>query len=227
MARNGGIFIVAAAIAIAGIAACQTNEWKKQSTASGTRIATPAPAPTGATSTSAATRRVTATATTTRTATATATRTVTAPAGSSGTKGGVPRCTQANSTWTLDANDAGTTNVHYLVQVTPTGASCRVYGYPGVSLVHTDQGRQLGADAQRVPPQGRAVVLRKGQHATAEVTLTLASTQPGCTAREARGWRIIPPDTDRALFVPMGGVTGCTEPSIKLLTVRPFEGPIA
>jgi hypothetical protein len=105
---------------------------------------------------------------------------------------------------------------------TNTGAqACTLRGFPGVSLVGAD-GEQLGAAAVRTGSPGASVLLAPGRSARAEVRVTRAQNYPPerCRPADATGLRVYPPDRTQALFVPLQGFSGCTDPGVQLLSVK-------
>ena len=104
--------------------------------------------------------------------------------------------------------------------LTNTGpAACALRGFPGVSYVTGDSGRQVGAAAVRVGSEGAAVRLAPGARAQALVSFANTGVfDPAvCRPTPVRGLRVYPPGERAALFVPAPG-TGCagTTPSPQL-----------
>jgi Protein of unknown function (DUF4232) len=111
------------------------------------------------------------------------------------------------------------------VRLTNTGtATCMLYGYPGVSLVGHGNGTQIGAAADRdnsVAPT--AVHIGPGGSTTFVVRLVQAGSYPRstCSPTPADGFRIYPPGSTAALYLPLKAATGCAKTTVHLLTVRP------
>lgn len=102
--------------------------------------------------------------------------------------------------------------------------SCRLHGYPGVSLVGHGNGTQLGRAAQRdtsVSPS--SVTVPAGGSTPFVVRLVQAANYPSadCSPVRADGFRVYPPGSTQALFLPSANVTGCASTTVGLLTVRP------
>jgi hypothetical protein len=149
-----------------------------------------------------------------------------APGSSTGTGGEVaPRCTTAHLKASLATSQGAAGSSYDTVRLTNTGtARCSLNGYPGVSLVGHGNGTQIGAPARRdtsVRPQ--SVVVRAGGSTTFVVRLVQAANYPrtACSPIPADGFRIYPPGSTAALFLPLKNATGCAKTSVDLLTVRP------
>ena len=94
-----------------------------------------------------------------------------------------------------------------------SGASCTLYGYPGVSWVRGAQGLQTGAAAVRqADPSGteKVVTLAPGALASAPLDIVDAAVIPPseCKPVAVRGLRIYPPGQKAALFLSLPTATG-------------------
>nr|WP_270888962.1 DUF4232 domain-containing protein [Pedococcus sp. 5OH_020] len=103
-------------------------------------------------------------------------------------------------------------------------ATCRMKGYPGVSMVASDRTTQLGAAAGRdtsVPPT--TVTLRPHTSTAFILRVTQALNYPAATCRpeKAHGYRIYPPDSRTALLLADADLTGCASVTVHLMVVRP------
>jgi len=111
------------------------------------------------------------------------------------------------------------------VRFTNTGSTtCSLYGYPGVSLVGHGNGTQIGAAADRDHSVAPTMVLvRSGASTTFVVRLVQAGNYPrsACSPSPADGFRIYPPGSTAALYLPLKAATGCARTTVHLLTVRP------
>jgi hypothetical protein len=106
-----------------------------------------------------------------------------------------------------------------------------ISGFPGVSYVTGDNGRQVGAPAERDGASGPQVTLAPGQVASA----ALRMTNPGmyepdaCQQTPVRGLRVYPPDDTAALFIVFDfDASGCAGnlpiPQLTVRTVMPGAG---
>lgn len=169
------------------------------------------------------------TATITITPTATSTTSVPTPSTSSSTTGtAASRCPAdaLRGAWKPGSGAAGTQYGELVL--TDTGSSpCTLHGWPGVSLVTGTDGAQLGAAAKETSgtrdQQPITVTLSPGTGASAQVGIATAQNYgTRCRPQQARGFRVYPPGSADALFVP-AAVTGCDSTSIDLLTVAPVQ----
>jgi hypothetical protein len=67
------------------------------------------------------------------------------------------------------------------------------------------------------------VLIRPGGSTTFVVRLVQAGNYPRstCLPSAADGFRVYPPGSTAALYLPLKAATGCAEASVHLLTVRP------
>jgi len=111
-----------------------------------------------------------------------------------------------------------------LIVKNTSSQTCIIDGYPGVSLVGSGNGTQIGAPADRdatLPSEG-PVTLNPGATATAQLRYTQAGDYQNCTQKPADGLRVYPPSATDALFI-AHPLTGCSESSIVLLTIGAFK----
>jgi hypothetical protein len=107
-------------------------------------------------------------------------------------------------------------SVGYLVEFTNTGTeSCTLQGQPGVSVVGHGDGTQLGPAAEREGGTGASVELAPGGLATAALRAVAIGTDggplPDCDVVGGDGWRVYPPHSYRAWFVPDATITACED----------------
>ena len=94
--------------------------------------------------------------------------------------------------------------------------SCRMAGFPGVSVVGHGDGTQIGQPADwSNSPAGQPKVLNPGATATAKINAVNIDENGGilgadCKAVKADGWRIYPPNDTRALYAPYPGLWACS-----------------
>jgi Domain of unknown function (DUF4232) len=140
-----------------------------------------------------------------------------------------PRCLSSHLAGSIASENGGGTagSVHETLKLKNTGpADCTLYGYPGVSWVTGNSGRQVGAPAVRVTGvKEGTVLLPPGAIAKADLTEVDPGVFPGCRPTATRGFRVYPPGETAALFVARPG-RACANPADKDLKVRPVTpGP--
>ncbi|HEV8555876.1 MAG TPA: DUF4232 domain-containing protein [Actinophytocola sp.] len=111
------------------------------------------------------------------------------------TSPGVPRCSAATLSGTIQPADAGAGN-RYATLVVTAKSRCTLYGYGGLQLVDT-QGKPTPTNLVRTPNPGPALV----------------TLQPGQTAHKTLHWTVVPTGDEP--------VTGPCEPSSAGATVIP------
>ena len=170
------------------------------------------------------------------TVTVTVTAPTSAPAtGSAGTAtptpGGPPPCTTAVLTGTLGPGSAAAGSSYYPIQfANVSGASCTLYGYPGVSFVTAQGGSQIGPAATRNPATAQQLVtLAPGQTVHAELQVVDAANYPpaDCGAVTARWLKVYPPNQTAPAYVGFTAPT-CSKPRqiLSVQTVQPgLAGP--
>jgi hypothetical protein len=140
-----------------------------------------------------------------------------------------PRCLSSQLAGSIASENGGGTagSVHETLKLKNTGSGdCTLYGYPGVSWVTGNSGRQVGAAAARVTGvKEGAVLLPPGAIAKAELIEVDPGVFPDCRPTATRGFRVYPPGETAALFVTTPG-RACANPADKDLKVRPVTpGP--
>lgn len=114
------------------------------------------------------------------------------------------------------------------IVLTNTGTrACELRGFPGVSYVTGDDGRQVGPAASMWGERGGRVPLPVGGSAGATLRLVDVANYDAavCRPEPVRGLRIYPPGDTVSLFIAMAG-TGCagTPPgdqlSVQTMTAR-------
>jgi hypothetical protein len=104
-----------------------------------------------------------------------------------------------------------------------SGAPCWMYGYAGVSLVGHHDGTQLGQPAKRDRSQAaRRIRLDAGEKTSELLQIANAENFPAkqCAPTTADGFRIYPPASTAAAFVPFE-TTACQGRRVTQLTVYP------
>jgi hypothetical protein len=160
--------------------------------------------------------------------TATVTVTVTAPAApatSPAPPAGPASCPTTALTASLGPGNGAAGSSYYPIEFTnASGATCSLYGYPGVSFV-TASGIQVGAAAAEDPTFPRMLVtLTPGSTVHAELRITDAQNYPPstCDPVTAHQLRIFPPGQTSALYIGMTAM-GCSNTSVQILSVRTVQ----
>jgi hypothetical protein len=213
--------LTGAALAVAGVLVVGCGSQGSSSQASGP-LASGSPSATGGTTAPAAAN---APATPMATSGTVAAGSPAAASGSSTGSGGTnatPECTTSDLKTSVGNGGGGTAGAYYSVIdfTNSSGASCTLYGYPGVSL----RGAQLaliGAPATRnATPVPSLVTLAPG--ATANAVLRM--TDPGVYATAECGpvtsayLQVYPPNQTQPAELPFSGST-CSRASVKILAV--------
>jgi hypothetical protein len=146
------------------------------------------------------------------------------------------QCSDADLAVSVQADPEGGATGHddsFVVFRNTGSASCRLEGFPGLSVVGHGDGTQLGRPASR--PDGAAtplVVLRPGGTAIAETVYSVVDAKggvydegggkdPRCRAERGDGYRVYPPHSTRAFFV-RAAVYACTT-DIDWISVQPVK----
>lgn len=160
----------------------------------------------------------------------TATVTVTAPAPSApatqpAAPVGQPGCATSALTVSLGPGNGAAGSSYYPIEFTnASGATCTLYGYPGVSFV-TESGTQVGAAATEDSTYPRRLVtLTPGDTVHAELKITDAMNYPPPTCQPAavNRLRIFPPGQTSAMYLSMNA-TGCSSASVQILSVQTVQ----
>jgi hypothetical protein len=105
-----------------------------------------------------------------------------------------------------------------------SGASCTLYGYPGISFVTGVGGQQIGAGASRSPASKRLIVLAPGKTAHAQMDLVDVLNFPPskCAASNAHWIKVYPPNQFSATYVPWTAKV-CSKPKPVYMSVAPVR----
>ena len=122
------------------------------------------------------------------------------------TGGRTPRCHTADLKVTATPDPAGGAAGHhgeFLIFTNSSDHKCTLYGYPGVSFVAGDQGKQVGDAFSRSGGGAKTITLPAGKaaHATIQLVTTGVYDEADCRPEQVRGYRIYPPDETAAIFV--------------------------
>ncbi|XVV13695.1 DUF4232 domain-containing protein [Actinoplanes sp. CA-131856] len=180
--------------------------------------AAPATTPPTTTATTPDTSGATGTAGTTAAPTATATAT-------HSTSGGVRSCLSKNLKITAVADQGGGSAGHTtedIVFANTSGSTCTLFGYPGVSFVAGDQGKQVGSAFTRTPGDKQELRLQPGDkvHATIQIANYQNVDAASCKPVQVRGYRVYPPNETAAVFVSQPQ-TACSAPNQAVGQVQP------
>lgn len=135
-------------------------------------------------------------------------------------------CTVAELSVTLGESNGGAGSTDVPLVFRNTGSrSCQLEGYPGVSLVGDGNGTQLGAPAGEDTSAPVTVLqLKPGDSVQAAVRVSdAANYDTTCGSQKADGFRVYPPHSTEAVFVPTTAYAACTNASVILMQVRPVE----
>lgn len=134
-------------------------------------------------------------------------------------------CANSDVRASYQARDAGAGHRYGAVRLTNvTDAPCSVRGYGGLSYVGGGDGTQVGASATRDAGRVRTVVLDPGESVVSRVDEVVATAYPRRVCRPVRvdGFRVYVPDSRVSQYV-VHRTTGCADPSVRLLSHRPFR----
>jgi len=153
------------------------------------------------------------------------------PPPATATPSGPPPCATSALKVTVSASSGGAAagSTYYPIQfVNTSGSSCTLYGYPGVSFVTAQGGRQIGPAATRNPAVARQLVtLPPGQTVHAELQVIDAENYPpgDCGLVTAHWLKIYPPDQTGPAYVSFTA-QACSKPK-QILTVETVQPGMA
>ena len=134
-------------------------------------------------------------------------------------------CTVDELTLSLGQSDGGAGSTVVPIIFANSGSrDCELEGFPGVSLVGDENGTQLGAAAAEddsVPIE--VFTLAPGDTVQALVTVTNAGNYDDCGSETADGFRVYPPHSVDAVFVPTTAYAPCTDDSVELMRTTPVQ----
>ncbi|MFG1990152.1 DUF4232 domain-containing protein [Actinoplanes sp. NPDC048988] len=137
----------------------------------------------------------------------------------------VKSCLSKNLKVTAVADEGGGSAGHTtqnIVFANTAGFACTLYGYPGVSFVAGNQGKQVGSAFTRTPGEKRTVTLEPGDkvHATVQIADYQNVDAASCKPVQVRGFRVYPPNETAAVFVAQPQ-TACSAPNQAVGQVQP------
>jgi Protein of unknown function (DUF4232) len=125
------------------------------------------------------------------------------------------QCTTGDLHLSVGTGNGAAGSFYYPLQFTNTsGATCTMYGYPGVALVSQPGGSVVGAAAVRNPTfPAEVVTLAPGAVAHASLQVAVAENYPAsaCGPATAHWLQVFPPGEYAPLFVPFTAQT-CRKP---------------
>jgi hypothetical protein len=146
----------------------------------------------------------------------------TAPSGTQASPNaqGVPSCQTFGLTLTRGTTGAAAGSTYVEIELTNTsGATCTLYGYPGVALTTSKApGSQVGASADRSSSNPETLVtLTPGATADAQVQVVdvLNYSTASCAPVSASYLQVYPPGQTTPLYLPFTA-QGCTKPVFTL-----------
>jgi hypothetical protein len=149
----------------------------------------------------------------------------TGPAPSSPAPTGPPSCVTSALAAAIGPGSGAAGSTYYPIEFTNTsGATCTLYGYPGVSFVAAS-GDQLGAAASQDPTYPRQLVtLTPGAvaHADLRVTDALNYPSPACQVVTAHRLRVFPPGQTHPLYLTLDA-RACAITSVQILSVQTVQ----
>lgn len=209
---NGAMFFGAAAVVTVLVAGCGSGGSSSSSAPAASAAATSATPPVA---TSAAAP-----------ATSSAAPSASAPAAA----GGTPSCATRGLHAAVGTVQAAAGSIYQVIDFTNTsGASCTLFGYPGVSLAGGSPVTQIGAAASRSSAaSAKTVTLAAGATASALLRITQAENYPTtkCSPMPASYLQIYPPNQTTPIFLAYRS-TGCSLTAVKLLSIGVVEAGTA
>lgn len=207
--------VAVGAIVVAGLAGCTSPNDDAASTPTVTDTVTAAPQPTTSESTSATPASPATPATTT---------TPSATTGSGGAGSGTQACVSADLAASIASGSGGAAgSVYVTLKLTNKGtAACTLQGWPGVSLVGSGNGTQIGSAAKFDRSTSHATItVQPGSAAEATLQYVQADNyeRSQCKPAKADGFRVFPPGNKASIFASYPSITGCKSTSVSLLTV--------
>jgi Protein of unknown function (DUF4232) len=143
----------------------------------------------------------------------------------------VPACVTSALRVTVPAGPGGAaagSSYHPIQFANVSGASCTLYGYPGVSFVTAPGGSQIGPAATRNPAMARQLVtVSPGQTVHAELQVVDAENYPAadCGFVTAHWLKVYPPNQTASAYVSFTA-PACSKPRqiLSVQTVQPGTG---
>ncbi|ONK11309.1 DUF4232 domain-containing protein [Streptomyces sp. MP131-18] len=142
---------------------------------------------------------------------------------------GPPDCDARQLGVSLGRPGGAAGSVTYVLTFINNGTEpCAVLGFPGVALVSGEGGEPIGSPAAQGRERGpaAAVELAPGGTAQADLRIARAENYPeaDCSPTPAPGLRVQAPEAAGGQYLPLDGITGCTDPDTGLLSVTALYG---
>ncbi len=114
----------------------------------------------------------------------------------------VPACSNSNTyVWFALAPSGAAGTIYYPIEFTNIGtSSCYLYGYPGVQAINSAD-NPVGPAASRLTLSHGDVVLKPNQTAYALLGIVEKGVISGCTATQADGLQVYPPNETQKQFI--------------------------
>ena len=135
---------------------------------------------------------------------------------------GPPQCRTSNLRLSVGTANGAAGTIYYPLDFTkPSSSACAIYGYPGVAVVTSPHGSQIGAPANRASATAPALVIL-APSAAAHATLAVSDVLIGnnCLNHQVQvHWvQVYPPDQYSPLFASLSR-QGCADPSLVTMHV--------
>lgn len=154
------------------------------------------------------------------------------PAPTSTAAPGLAACSTGNLSVRLQTNmGGGAAGSQYVpIEFTNTsGTACALYGFPGVSFVTGQNGRQIGAPAQRSPNVSK-VTVTLASHATAHAWLQVAEAgnypASSCHPVTAHWLKVYPPGNTAPAYISQSFMA-CSSAKVVTMTIDPVRAGAA
>jgi serine/threonine protein kinase len=133
-------------------------------------------------------------------------------------------CTTGGLTATLGPFTPNTGNNDQVIDFTNvSGATCTLYGFPGVSLTTGEStADQVGAAADKTSAVPSLVTLAPGGTANAQVEVVDAGNYPSCSPAATTDLQIYPPGQTKQMYLSFA-TTGCRSAQVHLLMIGPVQ----
>lgn len=130
---------------------------------------------------------------------------------------GAPSCSTEQLTLSIDKGDSAAGHVKHVLTFTNKGQACEMSGFADVVAVGGGNGRQIGEFSARTGDPGKwpVIVAANGGRATMDIEMTNIGTTGGplgddCKPVPADGLRVYPPESEKAMYVAVKGLTACS-----------------
>ncbi|MFT8443124.1 MAG: DUF4232 domain-containing protein [Bifidobacterium aquikefiri] len=117
----------------------------------------------------------------------------------------------------------GAGSMYPYIVLTNNGNTCKMDGYPGVSLAVA--GKQIGAAAVRDSGSLKTLTVQRGQSAYAQLQITEAGnfSASSCKPTQADSLVIYPPNQKSPITIATKNYTGCANSATPIIHVKPLQ----